>query len=499
MKKIGIVLLVLFLLTGCDLTTRTLGSSNIAEYIQPPPAQQPRIAGTWRMTESQYLGEGEAPETETPADTSRYLLISQDFAAGFRQFTTNPSLKSKIVNTTNYVIQKLRRSPEDLGITEEDLEIVTVEGTEHFSLEILVVEPNRVMVAREGFLHTFERETEQLDASVYQKFMEEEDSEDVEELKPGVNTDTTLILARRSLVAGNVNVPEYSYETILLNMPVDEEEIGVYAANDIYVPRSSGFWVVGVDREEEEERIVDRLTAAPFVPGEGETPAGAIVLDDPVGRGLTFVNGTYLSMENTYYTDSLYSQYETYHFDTLQEKQPLDISLIAGERGKDAFISAAESEAQLMKNENGSRIVRPPETDEWGISRRNGRWLFRSIMRALDGNTTLRKGFDVNILPTTRVFSHIELAIPWQTIKEKHPSAIDALSSPNLDYIVIQERFHLFVYRLQNGVMEEQPAKRIRMRQNDRIVLAEWASGNVARDWLNIFLTAPQLEVESVE
>lgn len=90
MKKIGIVLLVLFLLTGCDLTTRTLGSSNIAEYIQPPPAQQPRIAGTWRMTESQYLGEGEAPETETPSDTSRYLLISQDFAAGFRQFTTNP-------------------------------------------------------------------------------------------------------------------------------------------------------------------------------------------------------------------------------------------------------------------------------------------------------------------------------------------------------------------------------------------------------------------------
>lgn len=495
MKKLIWVLLVLLFITGCDLTTQALGSGNIAEYIQPPPARAPKITGTWELADSQFLGEGEVPATEEPGDTSRYILLTRDFVAAFRQYTTKPALRSKVVNATSYTIQKLRKTPDSVGIAEDDLEIVTVEGSEQFILEILVTGPDQILVARDGFLHTFHRVSDELNHDIYAKFMEEEDSEDVDQLRPGVNTDTTLLLGRRSVATGDVNVPAYRYETILLHMPANEGEVEVYAVTDLYAPRSSGFWKIAVAREEVEDRITETVTAAPYMPGASTENSGAVVMQDPVGRGLTFVNSNYISMESTYYLETLYSQYETYTYDTLGDRQSLDITLVAGEKGKETLLSAGEAEAQQLRNENGSRIVRPPETDEWGISRRNGRWIFRAMIRAMDGNTSLRKGFDLNILPTTRMFSHNELSIPWRTIREKHPPAVDALTSPNQDYVLIQERFTLYVYRLRNGVMDEVPVKRIRMRQNDRMVMAEWASGNAANEWKNTFLTIPQLEI----
>ena len=155
--------------------------------------------------------------------------------------------------------------------------------------------------------------------------------------------------------------------------------------------------------------ITDRIVAA--VPGQTEEEPQGIVLEDTVGRGITFVNNNYISMESTYYTDTLYSQYETYTYDSLAEKQPLDITLIAGEKGKETMINAGEAEAQQLRNEDANRIVRPPQTDEWGISRRNGRWIFRAIVRALESDTALRKGFDLNILTTATVFNHNVLSI----------------------------------------------------------------------------------------
>ncbi|MDI9502073.1 MAG: hypothetical protein GX291_08205 [Tissierellia bacterium] len=492
-KRILLILIVLLALTACDMTSEALGSSNIAEYVQPPPSRQPRITGTWELSDSLYLGEGEAPLTETPGDTSRYILISKDLTAAFRQYTTRPSLRSKIVNSTNYVIQKLRRSPDDIGIQEEDLEIIAIEGSERFNLELIVASPDRIMVARDGFLHTFTRIKNQVDQNVYEKFIEEEESEDVEQIRPGVATDTTLLLGRRSLLDSAVSVPEYRYMTILLHMPADGSEIQVYAALDLFVPKSPGFWRVGVTRREADGIITDRIVAAPFVPGQTEEEPQGIVLEDTVGRGITFVNNNYISMESTYYTDTLYSQYETYTYDSLAEKQPLDITLIAGEKGKETMINAGEAEAQQLRNEDANRIVRPPQTDEWGISRRNGRWIFRAIVRALESDTALRKGFDLNILTTATVFNHNVLSIPWRTIKEKHPSAVDAMTSPNQDYVIIQEAFRIYLYRMQAGVMEEEPARIIQIGQFDRLVMGEWATGVMAKEWLEAFQKAELL------
>jgi hypothetical protein len=332
-----------------------------------------------------------------------------------------------------------------------------------------------------------------VDQNVYEKFIEEEESEDVEQIRPGVATDTTLLLGRRSLLDSAVSVPEYRYMTILLHMPADGSEIQVYAALDLFVPKSPGFWRVGVTRREADGIITDRIVAAPFVPGQTEEEPQGIVLEDTVGRGITFVNNNYISMESTYYTDTLYSQYETYTYDSLAEKQPLDITLIAGEKGKETMINAGEAEAQQLRNEDANRIVRPPQTDEWGISRRNGRWIFRAIVRALESDTALRKGFDLNILTTATVFNHNVLSIPWRTIKEKHPSAVDAMTSPNQDYVIIQEAFRIYLYRMQAGVMEEEPARIIQIGQFDRLVMGEWATGVMAKEWLEAFQKAELL------
>ena len=84
------------------------------------------------------------------------------------------------------------------------------------------------------------------------------------------------------------------------------------------------------------------------------------------------------------------------------------------------------------------------------------------------------------------------LLIPLQLLNY-HPSAVDAMTSPNQDYVIIQEAFRIYLYRMQAGVMEEEPARIIQIGQFDRLVMGEWATGVMAKEWLEAFQKAELL------
>ncbi len=509
MKKflmIAGLLAVLIGATSCDITQKAFGTSNVVDYIEAPKMQSPTIAGTWEYADSLYLGEGDPPTTEAPNDTAKYLLLDLDMAAAFNQYTEKPSYKSKVVSAASYSILKLRKEPAQVGITADTIEIVSVEGEERFYFEIIVLDPSKIMVAKDGFLHTFENRSNTVDEEVAALYFKAEKNPQASTTNTNGTGSTALLLGVKSLKSGNAIVPDYSYKTILLYKPIGEDAVRVLATQDLFVPRKNGFWTVRTSRKEEDNVISDRIEAFPFVSGLNSTPISggatespttdlSIVIEDPVGRNITYINDTYISVDTTNYQDYVYTWYNTFTFDTLQSKIPLDIALIAGEGGKKEILDKGNAEATLLRNNNANLIVRIPETTEWGVVRRNGRWIFRSVVRAIDNDTMVRKGYDLHILTNTKVFNHNELSISWKTIKERHPSAIDAMTAPSQDLVIIQEAFRLYIYRIEGGTMAKDPISAVRIRSNDRLVMGEWANGSVADEWYNTFQTTELLEI----
>lgn len=498
MKKIRfflILILTALLVSACAKPLKVLGTSNVIDYIEPPTRQHVSVTGTWVQTDSLFLGEGDPPQTEVLTDTNRYIVLGLDFVGAFNQYTEKPDYKSKMVNASNYSILKLRKTPEDVGITDNNIEILSVEGEERFYLEMIVLDPTHIMVAKDGYLYRYELESKEVSKETTAKFRTPNASAHTPIPKPGSKGNSTLLLGIKSLGNSNTVVPDYAYKTVMLHFPENSDEIKIMATPNLFVPRKTGFWKVGVVRSETGGVLSDRIEASPFLLGSGEATETGISMEDSIGRNITFINDMYMSVESTYYQDRFYTQYNTYTFDTLADKMPIDISLIAGEKGKTEILSKGAAEAELLRNNNTSLIVRAPESNEWGIVRRNGRWIFRSIVRAIDGDSMTRRGFDLHILPITRVFTHNELAISWNTIKERHPSAIDALTSPSQDFVIIQDAFRLYIYRITNGTMGDEPLGIIRNPMNNRIVMGEWAQGSTADDWMKTFGTTEQLEV----
>lgn len=492
MKRIAPLLILILLFTGCRVEDLWLTSFDTMDYIEAPKPQAPVISGAWRRVEMKSLSDSETTESE-PKHETEWLLIDASRASAFGQTVTEPNYKAKMVNATSYSILKFKRNPQEIGLNEEELKIVTVEGEDRFYLELMEVAPDRILTVKEGYLYTYERVDSEITPALWDQVFALAPRIPTNGEQTVASTDTALLLGIRSTRNGNSLVNEHTYKTIFVRMP-PEGEVTVLATEDLFVPRKSDFWTVTVHRDDEEGRIVNRVMASPYVTG-AEAGSSAAELTDSVARSIVYVDDSMISTDSIYSPEAPYSQYETFTYENLAAGQRTDITLLAGESGRTAIISGGQKAADLLKNEYPGLDVRIPLLDEWGIIRRNGKWLFRSVVRATLLETRLQKGYDLYLLPTTRVFQNNDLAVPWETVRAMHPSAVDAVTSPAGDWIVIQEAFRFYVYRLNHGVIAEEPLQIVRIRSNDRIVMAEWATGQKTSEWFEIFQTKSLLEV----
>jgi hypothetical protein len=72
---------------------------------------------------------------------------------------------------------------------------------------------------------------------------------------------------------------------------------------------------------------------------------------------------------------------------------------------------------------------------------------------------------------------------PWSQIKQSIPQVKDIFSSPNKNMSIVVTDESLQVYPISGNTLEAAPIKEIKLKENETVIMAEWATGEYVEMW----------------
>jgi hypothetical protein len=245
-----------------------------------------------------------------------------------------------------------------------------------------------------------------------------------------------------------------------------------------------------VTRKNEDWTDRDILFANPIGKIENETLGIVNIQHKNVLRTILYAGNDYISTEVTpTQEDSKDKRLEVLPIDNIEGASPIKISDIAGENGKTALYDGISKLMDSRSAIDNSNILRPDE-ESFYISRRNGHWIMKGRVDT-ESETTPWMDFNIRIIPPSRIVSYDELCLSWNSIKARVPDAVDAYTSPNADMAAILTGSTLYVYTIENGLLSQNPSKKIRLKDKETVVMAEWCSGRYVDIWDKEFMKNP--------
>jgi hypothetical protein len=118
-----------------------------------------------------------------------------------------------------------------------------------------------------------------------------------------------------------------------------------------------------------------------------------------------------------------------------------------------------------------------------GLARNMGQWALVSCIKYEKNSETSWDKFKVNALPPKELVIYDTMHLPWSQVKEKVPSALDIFTAPYNDMAVIITEEEVLVYNIKSGQIDDYPVKAIKLKPNEVVIMAEWATGSYVEKW----------------
>jgi len=214
----------------------------------------------------------------------------------------------------------------------------------------------------------------------------------------------------------------------------------------------------------------------------------SIMTDDYITGGGTFRSGfnamQFYNIESL--GDSSKRQEKTKLFDMLSKAQQNELIKIA-EDFKSKNSNNNDEEFDFIKKK---RVM---DLDNLVLKRKRGRWtisipVFNEFTHEGNGSWfyTVEDYVDYEGDVPEALVSHDSLCLKWEEILEAIPEAVDAVSSPNEDLLIVLTNNKLMVF---NNPAEglENAAVTIDIDGNQQIVVNQWAVGDYATKWSELF------------
>jgi hypothetical protein len=293
--------------------------------------------------------------------------------------------------------------------------------------------------------------------------------------------------------------PDTAYRTLYI-APEQEKLREIAEGRGILVPYKQEFWKVEpLVYQENDDRYLyltsypaEQKAALPAAGVAKSPPDGSLLPNEKIEHSekLRFASNQFLSVEES---EKISSPVRTaVRKDAVWVTQ---IPLLSG-AGKAGFSAAVSFRKHFSLGEVlGSTVQQSapkaeftgrkfdPSTVEWTLKRRQGNWILQTAERA-DGGTgggySLR---DLEVHPPEWLVNHDGLNFSWNEIRSVQPRAVDALTSPESDLVVVLTDRQILVYPSQNNHIREQPALTIDLRPHESLVMAQWATDHYVQEW----------------
>lgn len=509
MKKfIGIILLIssLFLLTSCNIE-----SIEISDTIKAPKNTMPPIYGEWIIEDYKMGNYSTMDESTAKSYLGKEAFFHEDLVAIGEEHCVDPIYKIKNVDPVDYLIYQYKTNPKFLDIDKDEIQIVSIMSKEQFFYEFIKESEDTIIANIDGVFFYLELVSEEVkEEKLAEYYYTEEAMPKMANIDEEEILKSSILIGLKSLDMDNDHLEKWNYRTILIRSH-NRNVVGVYEMEDIFLPRKTGFWKLGVERKKDGETVEDNIDVNPVkrvvvseqkksedlievkgeieniilsAPGEEEK-----LLDRKTLKNILYTGNDYISLETVNYLEKGERILEFHPIDNIDKGNPMKISDIAGEIGKISFLEEANKEI-LSKDEKYKDSTRDlaPDEESFGLFRRNGHWIFKGRVNFIENGVYSYKDFNIRAIPPKEVVHFDQLSIPWNAIKTKVPEAVDAFTSPNEDIILIVTHNSILVFKIENGYISSIPLTKIKLKPAEKIIMSEWGVGRYAPIWEDEFL-----------
>ena len=502
---ISILTISLLLLTSCN-----IGEIEISDTIVAPKNESIPIYGKWIIEDYKAPSNDEEDEEIIKSYLGKEAIFHGDFVALGDDYCEEPIFKTKNVVASAYILYQYKTNPDFLNIDKDEIQIISIMSKDQFFYEFIKESEDRIIVNIEGIFFYLKLVSEELkDEDIAEFFYKEKTMFRMDSLTDSQSTNSSLLIGLKSLDLDEryEKKEKWNYRTILIRS-YDEEVVGLYEMEDIFLPRKTGFWKVNVHREENDDKVNDKILAYPLKKNKDldrqdtdKTDKGEEKeVEENTLKNILYVGNDYISIEKVNYLNKGERLLELYLIDNIGKGNPIKISDVAGEAGQTSFLD--EGNKVILTEDNKYRyssIDLRPNEESFGLFRRNGHWIYKGRVNFIQDGNYSYKNFNIRAIPSKEVVHYDELSIPWNAIKSRVPEAIDAFTSPAEDIAVVVTHNSMMIYPIDGGGIGYEPIAKIKLEAAEKIIMAEWAVGRYPVMWEEEFLRNEAIPIEDLK
>lgn len=479
MNKIKIIILSfsLFFLSSCMSVN---ASSQPNDNIITPKATKYSVQGTWEIVEKHEMSE--SSNGDTVLEIGQDIYIDPELVLIKKRYTTTPDFSSKYANGRNYFNFKYGSPEFAEKIADENVEIVSISDGERFYQDIILQDENTIIFVYSGQFYKAKKTSDTVEESLVTNYIAL-DREVLSGSKNLEKMDTSLLLGVRNTTEQNGKTVN-TYYTYFIRKN-EEGNITIYQTSNLFVPKQTSFWTVKYEQSYSGDEN-NKISAA---------EAGLVndtknILSSKDEMILTFLNPNYISFIN----QSAGAHVNDYNSNELENLTGnlMEVTDIGGANGLKVLTESLSKEAAGLGIEP-AELKTNEEVQNIGIARENGKWIFVTNLHYEKEGIVKSKRVSLNILPNIDVDMDSEKNLSWTNIKNMVPNAIDAVSSPKEDLIVIQSPDELLVYSHEDTVY---PLASIPIYGSNSIIMEEWATEHFSVLWEEAFKRTERIPVE---
>jgi len=307
------------------------------------------------------------------------------------------------------------------------------------------------------------------------------------------------VVAEAADALGNIH-EQASYRTFLLRAENGQIEL-VAERTNLLLPRNDGFWRVDVQHSSynnfqedfiwinpapdsdslpdpflAEQEGINAFDLSILVAKQGINAEVGEYCKGHISRDILFVGTEYLSIG--YLRNEICNSFDmeggtesALQILSLQELEPTEIDTLLDSTANEVF---ADTMAKHKTEEMGDASA--------GIMRHEGQWIVKGHLPVVDDAGY--KNFIVPVAVPKTVNTEI-LYPDWKIIKEHVPNAVDALTAPNKEFLIVfTDAGDLLAFNLKEDKINEQPALHILFKKPVSLVMARWAEGQYVSNWM---------------
>lgn len=487
MRRFYIIIMsfsLVFILSGCN----PIEFKSTSKIISPENKDL-MIKGKWYIDDYKIIRQVKVKNHKLNKYLNTYIQIDSDFLYVGGDVYQDVKYKYRRVNTHNYFMNNSEINPKALGIYIDELEVVSASLDGKVLYEYIKYDENKLMFSSDGIYYFASKRGNLVDKDVRRLYSNNTIGEETQDVNKNKRSGVLIGLRSQRNQTENGNINESEYRTLWISS-TDKDEVRVKEKPNIIFPRISGFWELGVKKDVVNGYENETVYVKTYGYKENKYIRDYFKdANDNVYRNVNFISNDYIALEsiksdknNTIVSD----EYVVLPLDNIQQEKGLKIVDIEGQEAKvvqeKSFKSVIESNKDLK-----AKLETNLNEESFTVVRKNGHWAFKGRVRPQSKDEELFLDYDIKILPSKKLIVYDELKVPWNKIKERMPEALDVYTSPNNDIAILISKSSLFVYSIENGELSERPLKKVKLNEEESVIMSEWALDEFVYKWDKIF------------